>query len=56
VDELERTIEGISRRMLTLNLRKLERDGGRNDTAAPSPPPAPHPTIGPAPAWLRPGR
>ena len=25
--ELERTIEGISRRMLTLNLRKLERDG-----------------------------
>lgn len=25
--ELERTVEGISRRMLTLNLRKLERDG-----------------------------
>ncbi len=25
--ELERTIQGISRRMLTLNLRKLERDG-----------------------------
>jgi DNA-binding HxlR family transcriptional regulator len=25
--ELERAIEGISRRMLTLNLRKLERDG-----------------------------
>ncbi|MET9296058.1 helix-turn-helix domain-containing protein [Streptomyces sp. NPDC003077] len=25
--ELERRIEGISRRMLTLNLRKLERDG-----------------------------
>jgi len=25
--ELERAVEGISRRMLTLNLRKLERDG-----------------------------
>jgi DNA-binding HxlR family transcriptional regulator len=25
--ELERAIDGISRRMLTLNLRKLERDG-----------------------------
>ena len=25
--ELERTINGISRRMLTLNLRRLERDG-----------------------------
>ena len=80
--ELERAIAGISRRMLTLNLRKLERDGllvrtvyrpchprsntasppspassashsqpslrGRNDTAAPSPQPAPPTTAGPA--------
>jgi DNA-binding HxlR family transcriptional regulator len=37
--ELERTVEGISRRMLTLNLRKLERDGLLLRTVYPSVPP-----------------
>jgi DNA-binding HxlR family transcriptional regulator len=37
--ELERTVEGISRRMLTLNLRKLERDGLLVRTVYPSVPP-----------------
>ncbi|GAB2997195.1 helix-turn-helix transcriptional regulator [Amycolatopsis acidiphila] len=37
--ELERTVEGISRRMLTLNLRKLERDGLLVRTVYPTVPP-----------------
>jgi DNA-binding HxlR family transcriptional regulator len=37
--ELERTIAGISRRMLTLNLRKLERDGLLVRTVHPTVPP-----------------
>ncbi|MFK0115118.1 winged helix-turn-helix transcriptional regulator [Streptomyces sp. NPDC090994] len=37
--ELERGIEGISRRMLTLNLRKLERDGLLVRTVYPTVPP-----------------
>lgn len=37
--ELERTIDGISRRMLTLNLRKLERDGLLIRTVYPTVPP-----------------
>ncbi|MBT2224815.1 helix-turn-helix domain-containing protein [Nonomuraea sp. NEAU-A123] len=37
--ELERTLTGISRRMLTLNLRKLERDGLLVRTVYPSVPP-----------------
>ncbi|MCX0245289.1 MULTISPECIES: winged helix-turn-helix transcriptional regulator [Streptomyces] len=37
--ELERTIAGISRRMLTLNLRKLERDGLLIRTVYPTVPP-----------------
>lgn len=37
--ELERTIEGISRRMLTLNLRKLEREGLLVRTVHPTVPP-----------------
>ncbi|MBL1082289.1 helix-turn-helix transcriptional regulator [Streptomyces actinomycinicus] len=37
--ELERTITGISRRMLTLNLRKLERDGLLVRTVHPTVPP-----------------
>src|SRR6202142_3465279 len=37
--ELERAIEGISRRMLTLNLRKLERDGLLGRTVYPTVPP-----------------
>jgi DNA-binding HxlR family transcriptional regulator len=37
--ELERTVEGISRRMLTLNLRKLERDGLLVRTVFPTVPP-----------------
>jgi DNA-binding HxlR family transcriptional regulator len=37
--ELERAIEGISRRMLTLNLRKLERDGLLIRTVYPAVPP-----------------
>jgi DNA-binding HxlR family transcriptional regulator len=37
--ELERTIDGISRRMLTLNLRKLERDGLLVRTVYPTVPP-----------------
>ena len=37
--ELERTIAGISRRMLTLNLRKLERDGLLVRTVYPAVPP-----------------
>lgn len=37
--ELERSIEGISRRMLTLTLRNLERDGLLNRTIHPSVPP-----------------
>ena len=37
--ELERSIEGISRRMLTLNLRKLERDGLLVRTVYPTVPP-----------------
>lgn len=37
--ELERTIEGISRRMLTLTLRKLERDGLLIRTVYPTVPP-----------------
>ncbi len=37
--ELERSIEGISRRMLTLNLRRLERDGLLVRTVYPTVPP-----------------
>ncbi|WP_316744316.1 helix-turn-helix domain-containing protein [Streptomyces sp. MK7] len=37
--ELERTITGISRRMLTLNLRRLERDGLLVRTVHPTVPP-----------------
>jgi DNA-binding HxlR family transcriptional regulator len=37
--ELERTIEGISRRMLTLTLRRLERDGLLVRTVYPTVPP-----------------
>lgn len=37
--ELERSIAGISRRMLTLNLRKLERDGLLTRTVHPTVPP-----------------
>jgi DNA-binding HxlR family transcriptional regulator len=37
--ELERAIEGISRRMLTLNLRRLERDGLLLRTVFPTVPP-----------------
>ncbi|MBZ6286177.1 winged helix-turn-helix transcriptional regulator [Streptomyces olivaceus] len=37
--ELERGIEGISRRMLTLNLRKLEREGLLVRTVYPTVPP-----------------
>ncbi|GLY63558.1 winged helix-turn-helix transcriptional regulator [Amycolatopsis taiwanensis] len=37
--ELERAIEGISRRMLTLNLRRLERDGLLTRTVHPTVPP-----------------
>ncbi|KAA9166308.1 helix-turn-helix transcriptional regulator [Amycolatopsis acidicola] len=37
--ELERQVEGISRRMLTLNLRKLERDGLLIRTVYPTVPP-----------------
>src|SRR5690348_15491777 len=37
--ELERAIKGISRRMLTLNLRKLERDGLLIRTVYPTVPP-----------------
>ena len=38
-EELERTIEGISRRMLTLTLRGLERDGLVTRTVFPTIPP-----------------
>ncbi|NUR82909.1 MAG: helix-turn-helix transcriptional regulator [Nonomuraea sp.] len=37
--ELERTIEGVSRRMLTLTLRNLERDGLLTRTVYPTVPP-----------------
>ncbi|WP_326819651.1 winged helix-turn-helix transcriptional regulator [Streptosporangium sp. NBC_01756] len=37
--ELERSLTGVSRRMLTLNLRKLERDGLLVRTVHPSVPP-----------------
>ncbi|WP_197319740.1 helix-turn-helix domain-containing protein [Saccharomonospora sp. NB11] len=37
--ELERTIEGISRRMLTVTLRRLERDGLLVRTVYPTVPP-----------------
>ncbi|CAL9291510.1 MULTISPECIES: helix-turn-helix domain-containing protein [unclassified Streptomyces] len=37
--ELERAIQGISRRMLTLNLRRLERDGLLVRTVYPTVPP-----------------
>ncbi len=37
--ELERTIDGISRRMLTLTLRNLERDGLLTRTVYPTVPP-----------------
>jgi DNA-binding HxlR family transcriptional regulator len=37
--ELERTLEGISRRMLTLTLRNLERDGLLTRTVYPTVPP-----------------
>ena len=37
--ELERCVEGISRRMLTLTLRNLERDGLLHRTAYPTVPP-----------------
>jgi DNA-binding HxlR family transcriptional regulator len=37
--ELERSVDGISRRMLTLNLRKLERDGLLIRTVFPTVPP-----------------
>ena len=37
--ELERAVGGISRRMLTLNLRKLERDGMLVRTVYPTVPP-----------------
>lgn len=37
--ELERTVKGISRRMLTLTLRNLERDGLLRRTVYPTVPP-----------------
>ncbi|WP_327094242.1 helix-turn-helix transcriptional regulator [Nocardia vinacea] len=37
--ELERSMRGISRRMLTLNLRRLERDGLLTRTVYPTVPP-----------------
>ena len=37
--ELERTVNGVSRRMLTLNLRRLERDGLLIRTVYPTVPP-----------------
>ncbi|GGT33086.1 hypothetical protein GCM10010271_41210 [Streptomyces kurssanovii] len=37
--ELERALNGISRRMLTLNLRRLERDGLLTRTVHPTVPP-----------------
>ncbi|MBB5075007.1 winged helix-turn-helix transcriptional regulator [Nonomuraea endophytica] len=37
--ELERTVEGVSRRMLTLTLRNLERDGMLERTVYPTVPP-----------------
>src|SRR5262249_46460447 len=37
--ELERTVEGVSRRMLTLTLRNLERDGLLVRTVYPTVPP-----------------
>ncbi|WP_007023198.1 winged helix-turn-helix transcriptional regulator [Saccharomonospora iraqiensis] len=37
--ELERAIEGVSRRMLTLTLRRLERDGLLRRTVYPTVPP-----------------
>jgi DNA-binding HxlR family transcriptional regulator len=37
--ELERAVHGISRRMLTLNLRRLERDGLLTRTVHPTVPP-----------------
>jgi DNA-binding HxlR family transcriptional regulator len=37
--ELERSIEGVSRRMLTLTLRRLERDGLLQRTVYPTVPP-----------------
>ncbi|MFF5770348.1 winged helix-turn-helix transcriptional regulator [Streptomyces californicus] len=37
--ELERSVAGISRRMLTLNLRRLERDGLLTRTVHPTVPP-----------------
>ena len=37
--ELERAVEGISRRMLTLTLRNLERDGLLQRTVYPTVPP-----------------
>ncbi|MET7507995.1 helix-turn-helix domain-containing protein [Streptomyces albidoflavus] len=37
--ELERSVDGISRRMLTLNLRRLERDGLLTRTVHPTVPP-----------------
>ncbi|EHR63743.1 winged helix-turn-helix transcriptional regulator [Saccharomonospora cyanea] len=37
--ELERAVEGISRRMLTLTVRKLERDGLLSRTVYPTVPP-----------------
>ncbi|MFK0172529.1 winged helix-turn-helix transcriptional regulator [Streptomyces sp. NPDC090306] len=37
--ELERSVEGISRRMLTLTLRNLERDGLMTRTVYPTVPP-----------------
>lgn len=38
--QIERAIDGISQRMLTLSLRRLERDGFVNRTVEPTVPPA----------------
>ncbi|MFI9150132.1 winged helix-turn-helix transcriptional regulator [Streptomyces sp. NPDC053367] len=45
--ELERAVRGISRRMLTLNLRRLERDGLLVRTVYPTVPPKVEYTITP---------
>jgi DNA-binding HxlR family transcriptional regulator len=53
--ELERAIEGISRRMLTVNLRKLERDGLLVRTAYPTVPPKVQYRLTPIARELEPG-
>ncbi|MFC5180843.1 winged helix-turn-helix transcriptional regulator [Actinomadura harenae] len=51
--QLERSLTGISRRMLTLNLRKLERDGLLTRTVHPTVPPRVDYALTPSGAELR---